>query len=221
MKNLIIALLFTSASLFADGDINNPSEQTNAYKIPFSSTGNEIELTVANTSAINLDSVIVKINNAPQWIRFTSNSLSILNLKGKEEKEALFSFSVDKTAPVGTETNLSFSIISSKGQQWNKEIKVKVAAPEKFELFRNYPNPFNPETIISYQLPVTSKVELKIYNMLGQEIATLVNTTQSPGYYPISWNAHGYSSGMYIYQIDAQGNDGQRHVQRMKMMMVK
>jgi hypothetical protein len=221
MKKLILALLLSSALLFADGDINSPAEQKEAYKIPFSSSGNEIELTVANTSSVNLDSIAVKLNNAPQWIKFNSNEVIVYNLKGNDEKKALFSFSVDKTAPVGAETSLNFHIISNNGQEWTKEIKIKIAAPDRFELFRNYPNPFNPVTVISYQLPVVSKVELKIYNMLGQEVATLVNAAQGPGYYPVSWNASSQASGMYIYLIDAQGDDGQRHVERKKMMMVK
>ncbi|NIV13716.1 MAG: T9SS type A sorting domain-containing protein, partial [Aliifodinibius sp.] len=54
-----------------------------------------------------------------------------------------------------------------------------------YRLLQNYPNPFNPNTVISYQLPVSSKVELTIYNLLGQEIRTLVNTKQSVGVYQV------------------------------------
>jgi hypothetical protein len=58
---------------------------------------------------------------------------------------------------------------------WTKEITVAVAAPNKFEVFQNYPNPSNPTTAISYQLTANSSVSLKVYNLLGQEVASLVD----------------------------------------------
>lgn len=220
MLKTILSLLLISALLFADENNSGPAK-TEAYKIPFASSGNEIELTVANSSSLDLQDVTVVINNAPEWIKFSENKVNLPELKGKEDKDALFSFSIDKSAPVGMETTLNFQIITKEGFTWSKDIRIQVSAPEKFELYRNYPNPFNPSTIISYQLPVQSKVELKIYNMLGQEVAALVNSIQEPGYYPNSWNASNYSSGVYIYQIDVQGSNGQRHVERMKMMLLK
>lgn len=219
MLKTILTILFASTILFADETNSNPAAET--YKIPFASSGNEIELTIANSSPMDLQDVKVVINNAPEWIKFSESKVSLPEIKGKEEKGALFNFSIDKSAPIGRETSLNFEIVSKDGYTWTKAIKIQVSAPEKFELFRNYPNPFNPVTVISYQLSVQSKVELKIYNMLGQEVAALVNTTQAPGYYPMSWNASGYSSGMYIYQIDSHGSDGQRHVERKKMMLLK
>ncbi|TFG96089.1 MAG: T9SS type A sorting domain-containing protein [Calditrichales bacterium] len=73
--------------------------------------------------------------------------------------------------------------------------------PNQFLLEQNYPNPFNPKTMISYQLPVTSQVDLSIYNILGQKIATLVSEKQPAGTYKINWNANGFSSGMYFYHL--------------------
>ena len=75
--------------------------------------------------------------------------------------------------------------------------------PEEFGLDQNYPNPFNPSTVISYQLPVNSDVRLEVYNMLGQRVATLVNESQQPGRYEVSFDASSLSSGTYIYRIEA------------------
>ena len=80
-----------------------------------------------------------------------------------------------------------------------------------FALSQNYPNPFNPTTIISYQLPVNSKVSLKIYDLLGREIATLVNEEQPAGWKKVEWDATnvthhkagGLASGIYFYRIQA------------------
>jgi len=70
-----------------------------------------------------------------------------------------------------------------------------------FKLNQNYPNPFNPSTIISYQLPITSDVDLSIYNLLGQKVATLVSEKQDSGIYSLEWNAYGFASGVYFYKL--------------------
>jgi hypothetical protein len=75
--------------------------------------------------------------------------------------------------------------------------------PTTFGLSQNFPNPFNPKTVISYQLPVASMTSLKIYDILGREIAALVNEVKSPGWYSIQWNAQNLPSGIYFYRLEA------------------
>ena len=75
------------------------------------------------------------------------------------------------------------------------------AVPEAFRLDQNYPNPFNPTTIIDFQLPNANYVNLKIYNVLGEEIATLVNEVRQPGSYEVRWDASGVPSGVYYYRL--------------------
>jgi N-acetylneuraminic acid mutarotase len=75
--------------------------------------------------------------------------------------------------------------------------------PAKFILFQNYPNPFNPSTTIRYTIPKASEVTLAIYDLLGREIETLVNKTQTQGEYSVIWNGQGYPSGIYICQLNA------------------
>ncbi len=73
--------------------------------------------------------------------------------------------------------------------------------PGKYFLEQNFPNPFNPTTIINYQLPMTSHVSLKVYDILGREVATLINEKQSSGTHSITFNASSLSSGVYFYRL--------------------
>lgn len=73
--------------------------------------------------------------------------------------------------------------------------------PDNFELKQNYPNPFNPETKLSYKLPVTGKVSLKIFDILGREVATLVDEVKEAGAYDVSFNGKGFASGAYFYRF--------------------
>lgn len=83
-----------------------------------------------------------------------------------------------------------------------------IKIPETWKLYQNYPNPFNPTTVISYHVPVVSQVELSIYNILGQKIATLVNKKQPAGIYSVKWDGTNVSgevmaTGLYFYRIQA------------------
>lgn len=99
---------------------------------------------------------------------------------------------------------------------YSNEIEVDFIGVTEFALQQNYPNPFNPSTVISYQLPADSKVQLKVYDILGTEIITLVNETKSAGKHNVSFDAGKLSSGTYFYTIIADG-----FVQTKKMLLVK
>lgn len=75
--------------------------------------------------------------------------------------------------------------------------------PVEYTLEQNYPNPFNPSTIIRYAIPKTSKVKLSVYDILGRQVATLVNEVQNTGIYNVQFDAGAFSSGVYIYRLEA------------------
>ena len=96
--------------------------------------------------------------------------------------------------------------------------------PEIYQLHNNYPNPFNPSTTIQYDLPKQSMVTLKVYSLLGQEVATLVDGVMEAGYQHVVWNGQTgkVSSGVYFYRIFAKPTDkGEAFTQVKKMLMLK
>jgi hypothetical protein len=78
-----------------------------------------------------------------------------------------------------------------------------VEIPNYYSLDQNYPNPFNPSTSIKYSVPETRLVTLKVFDVLGREVATLVNETKNPGFHTVNFDASNLASGIYFYRIDA------------------
>ncbi len=191
------------------------------HQLPFESKDNRIELSVRNTSTVAASGVTVEVSNVPGWLHFTFASQTIKQLKGKGDTTAAFSFTVDKLAPINKPQTLTFTITSSTGEKWTRQLDVSVNPPDHFELYQNYPNPFNPSTTISYLLPNDSRVILKIYNSIGQEVTTLVNDSRSAGYHQEVWNASNIASGMYIYQLTMNNQQGKKEFYRKKMLVVK
>ena len=76
--------------------------------------------------------------------------------------------------------------------------------PKDYIVYQNYPNPFNPATTIRYGIPEPSRVSIKVYNILGQVVATLVNEIQMPQFYEYRWNAQNLASGVYIIVVNAE-----------------
>lgn len=209
------------------------AQTDSTYTIPFpegtsASKGNTIELTVSNTSMTAAQGVNVTVGSTPNCVMFDSTLQTIKSLTASAEQTATFSFTVDKSAPVGKGQTLTFSITAN-GQTWTKNIAIKVAAPQTYTLYQNYPNPFNPTTVISYQLSAISNVSLKIYDLLGREVINLVNEQQDAGYYQKTFDGHRFASGMYIYRLlatDDQNNHpaqqmAGKHVFQKKMLMLK
>ncbi len=90
------------------------------------------------------------------------------------------------------------------------------AVPSVFALNQNYPNPFNPSTVINYQLAVGNYTTLKVYNIIGKEVATLVNGNQAAGYHQVTFNASQLSNGIYFYKLQSGNNVEVRKLTLMK-----
>ncbi|MCX6160855.1 MAG: T9SS type A sorting domain-containing protein, partial [Ignavibacteriae bacterium] len=98
---------------------------------------------------------------------------------------------------------------------------VEIGIPKKFDLSQNYPNPFNPSTKIDYLLPVNSYVTVKVFDVSGRLVESLVNQNQKAGYYTVSFNASFLSSGMYFYSISAKGENNNNFSSVKKLVVLK
>ncbi len=220
--------LFLSIIILCFPFILIAGETQKSNQIPYNSKGNVIALTVENSAEITAKNVTVEINNPPKWMRFDSTTIVLSDILSKKTKDAEFTFSVERGAPVGKEQKLNFRItsidkpalqkdgrkarlssIKPVTQEWTKEILVTVEAPKEFYLYDNFPNPFNPTTKIAFEIPKQSEVRVIIYDILGRIVKQLVDETREAGYYEYTWdgrNDHGatVSSGLYFCRVSTQ-----------------
>jgi hypothetical protein len=109
--------------------------------------------------------------------------------------------------------------------EYSKEVEVNVGLPVDFSLSQNYPNPFNPSTVINYSTPVDANVVLTIFNILGEEIKTLVNESVKAGIHKVEWNGTNNNnisvpSGIYFYRIEANNPSVSKKFNDVKKMMI-
>lgn len=188
----------------------------------------------SNDPSLELDTVksalYMKYNGSPQWQKqemqitkdknyiyytflaetgnYTANDSSLIDLKIVlvNKKEQIIQWSLEPAFAVG---DYNYKSIIEPGHEL-------AVIPENYVLHNNYPNPFNPSTVISYGIPAASRVEIKIFDILGREVNTLVDKQQEAGEYKITFNAGNLSSGVYLCRIRA-GN----FVKTQKLLLIR
>jgi hypothetical protein len=194
----------------------NSFSQT-VYEVIPGTKGNEIKLTVANVSETNpATNVSVTLIKKSLSLIFSKETETVEMIEAKAEAEAKFTFDVERNTSINRKDTIDFMITSSDGIMITKQFIFSYIGPKEFKLEQNFPNPFNPTTTIQYQLPQDAKVTLKIYDILGSEVATLVNEEQEAGYKEIQFIGSNIASGMYVYRLIANN-----YVSVKKMLMVK
>lgn len=190
------------------------------YELVPGSKGNEITLQLSNVSGSeSADNLEVKLVKNSTHLTFTESSKLIDKIETSSEKEIIFLFDVNYNTNVNTADTLEFLITDNKKIYLTKSFVFNYTAPKDYSLEQNFPNPFNPSTKIRYTVPdlgSNPEVILKIYDILGKEIATLVNEKQAPGYKEIDFNGSNLASGVYIYRLSAGD-----FVSIKKMMLIK
>ena len=148
-----------------------------------------------------------------QW-----NEIGFVKGSGTTTETKIYSFSDDLSGVNGNKLFYQLKQIDYDGSyKYSNEISVKINnTPEAFELFQNYPNPFNPTTTIKYKVPIDAYVTLKIYDVVGNEIATLINKRQIAGEYQVVFDGKDFSSGIYYYKLNAD-----EYIDVKKLVLIK
>lgn len=183
------------------------------YKVEPGIKGNKIILTIENTSAsLSVNALEIEETNQSEFIDIKDNGITISSIAKSSSKEVEIEFDILSEAPINELDTLKFVLSNDKGESWSKEIVLEYTPPKDYTLLQNYPNPFNPSTTIRYSIPVdtrrgvsTTNVSLIIYDILGREVATLVNQKQKPGNYEVVFSASSVNrriaSGTYFYRL--------------------
>ncbi|MEX2411987.1 MAG: BspA family leucine-rich repeat surface protein [Candidatus Paceibacterota bacterium] len=198
---------------------NSPDKTT--YSLPIYVSDIQGELNAADITLQLTEGLrFTGFSSTPDNWQVTTNTVErevYISMFGLQELESNLLGEVrlkldDQTEPQSAEA----SIMINENAPVQMERLSLYEVPTEFELSQNYPNPFNPVTKIKYSVPEEAKVQLIVYNLLGQKVAELVNEQKSPGRYTVSWEAGANSSGVYMYRLVAGDQ-----VFTKKMMLIK
>jgi len=178
----------------------------------------------ASTDPNNQDTLVYNLKVSGPGLDTTVSGLSgtskALDLTSRLQAGATYSWTVsvsDGHSVVASPDTFSFTIKFTSGVSADRN-----RIPKEYALYQNYPNPFNPSTRIQFDIPHQSVVTMKLYNLLGEEMATLVDhQTMSAGVQIVALDASHYSSGIYFYRLYADGPNGKTFVSLKKMTLLK
>jgi len=211
--SILISILF-STSLFSEPTFNGPGpgcdgsgcHSLNAGVVSVVTNGTDVQITVSGTTSsvggelVDQSGTVVAVNNStgnnPFILTAPSEGTYLVNAGYKDPNRDWDSMSV---------------VISLTGVGNNGLEPVST-----YKLYNNYPNPFNPSTTIKYSVAEKSFVSLKIYNIAGSEVASIVNREQTAGEYEVNFNARELTSGVYLYKLQAGS-----FVETKKMILMK
>lgn len=177
--------------------------------------GSEVTLNWRTATEVNNSGFKVERNSGAGFV-----NIAFVPGAGTISEPQLYSF-IDPGLKAGQYTYRLKQIDYDGTFEYSKEVSVEVTTPAIFALEQNYPNPFNPSTKIAFSLATDSKVILKIFNALGQEVETLINENMGVGFHEVYFDASDFNSGVYFYRIDALGSDGQNFMKVRKMVLTK
>ncbi len=183
----------------------------------FTAAANDLNVTLNWTTATELN------NSGFQVERSNGSEFQVVGFvagHGTTTEVKNYTF-VDQNVEAGSYTYRLKQIDFDGSFEYSNNVEVEVLGVKEFALGQNYPNPFNPSTTINFSLAVDSKVSLKIFDVLGQEVVTLINGQLAAGSQKVSFDASSLNSGVYFYRIDASGVDGQKFSSTKKMILTK
>ena len=201
----------------------------NTYNVQPGVKNNQIVLELKNISKTETVQIKSLPNPSPKGqakggayerIKLTNEKEKLVELLPEETKEIVYTFEVEYNIGKTEADTIEFMITDNKSINITKQFILQYTLPTEYKLEQNYPNPFNPTTKIRYSIANVGSglalTELKVFDILGNEIATLVNEQKEPGYYEDDFNASNIASGVYIYRLQSGS-----FVSTKKMMVIK
>jgi hypothetical protein len=176
---------------------------------------NEVELSWITATEKNNNGFEVQRSNGGEF-----ETIAFVEGHGTTTETQAYSYS-DKNVIVGLYSYRLKQIDFDGTFTYSNVVAVDIPVLQEFALDQNYPNPFNPSTQIAFRLAVDSKVSLKVFDVLGQEVANLVNTNLVTGAHNVDFNVSSLNSGVYLYRLEATGIDGTNFVDVKKMILTK
>ena len=178
---------------------------------------NNVNLSWKTATEVNNNRFEVQreVRDQKSEVRSQWEKIGFVQGHGNSNSPKEYSF-IDKNLIGGTQFSYRLRQIDNDGKyEYSKEIEVEVV-PKEINLLQNYPNPFNPVTEIRFTLPEAAKVTLKVYNIIGQEVASLINGIEEAGFHSVKFGGSSLPSGTYIYRLQTGG-----FVQTKKMLLLK
>jgi hypothetical protein len=196
----------------------------NTYNVQPGVKNNQIVLELKNiskTETVQIKSLPkLSKGGAYERIKLTNEKEKFVELLPEETKEIVYTFDVDYNIGTTKSDTIEFTITDGNAVNITKQFILQYTIPAEYKLEQNYPNPFNPTTKIRYSIANVGSglalTELKVFDILGNEIATLVDEQKEVGYYEVEFAATQLASGVYFYRLQA-GN----FIQTKKMLLLK
>lgn len=220
-------LIFTAAGAFSPNLLNTPY----MVDLPIDSLGNNVDTVIAKWNSYNPAHLASEIAPGPIpdiYFDCGNHDELLFNLFNQSFADSLdnqgipcsyYSYEGGHSDNIGPRFIVSINHLDSVMNSVPVGINglENKSGPVDYVLLQNYPNPFNPATTIKYQLPLASYVQISVYNILGEKVATLVNSRQQAGRHTVSFLSSKMSSGLYFYRLNING----RIVDTKKMVLLK
>ncbi len=176
---------------------------------------NWVTATETNNRGFSVERRSVDDNTQTNW-----QSITFVDGNGTTTQQTSYSY-MDNSVNIGKYQYRLKQIDFDGTFAYSDIVEAEVGVPQAFALEQNYPNPFNPTTNVKFSLPVESNVTIKIFNLIGQEVAEAVNGNYAAGSHTISIDGSALSSGLYFYTFNAVGADGKDFTSTKKMLLMK
>jgi len=202
--------------------IENTDSSTSAESVPGNPLFDNLSFDLTSNYPLSPDAIQSKRGNSIPVFKYSdSDNYAMLIYVKNEAKIAYLSVGLEQISPEAIQDTIINAVMNWFDIPTDVENADISSLPVKFKLIQNYPNPFNPTTTIHYSIPSketrhNSFVQLKVYDVLGRVVATLVNENKNPGNYEVVFNANGFTSGIYYYQLSSGD-----FIETKKMILIK